>query len=278
MKIWYLIIFMMFTFAVAYPQTKDDIVLPKGGREIGDNRTFKNVNFYVTKEQVVFIEEGVSLKYFNDIANLLFASKKVNSSNIRVLPTLYADADTRFDFIQQIIRQIALIRFKVECITDNNRSIYKEISTLLKIDDSEIQRLTPKEEQQEEMDSFFNTPPPPPIPWWLAARTDMYSGNVKKVKNVLSEHKYAVIKVLSNQRIEYKDQILSETKMADLLKENDILFIRFDENLFYKDFIYAIDFVNQIAKKVEAITKSSAYPIEVFSELEEFMIENDITF
>ncbi len=269
----YLIVFMMFTFAIAYPQPKDDIVLPKGGQKyekVESLAEFEKPSLYITKEQVVFIEK-VKLEYFNSISYFLFHFGEMNPPHVFVIPRLYADTDTHFDFIQRVIHQTAMMSSKIEFATQENKSIRKDVSTLLKIDKSRISTL--KEEIVVDFDIV-----PPPIPWWLAARTDMYSGNVKKVKNVLSEHKYAVIKVLSNQRIEHKGQILSETKMADLLRENDILFIRFDENLFYKDFIYAIDFVNQIAKKVEAITKSSAYPIEVFSELEEFMIENDITF
>lgn len=275
MKIRYLIVFMMFAFAVVYPQTKDDIVLPKGGREIKENKTFQNVNFYVTKEQVVFVEEGVNLKYFTNIAQLLFALREVSPPDIWILPTLYADADTRFDFIQQIIRQMALVEFKIEFVTQENKSIYKDNSTLLKMDKSEIQRLIPEEEQGEYLSDFYSIVPPP-APWWYIARMDMYSGNAKKMKSVLSEHKYAIIKALSNQKIEYEGKVLFETKMADLLKENEILFIRFDENLLYKDYIYTIDFINQVAKKVEAVKGSSAYPIEIFSELEEFITENDI--
>lgn len=279
-KVWIVVLLLYFVNVSAQiPQT---INLPEGGRARTEDPWYFESNIYVTKEQHTFNGEGKQFGYFTEISHWLFQEKNKLNPTVWLLPTLYADADTRFSFIEQVIRQMAVaqpmfIQFATQ-EKGKKHEVLKITATLLKMDKDEIipwQEKTVSETAESE-DDFFSSIPPPPAPWYLAVHSAIYSGNPEKVKKVLNEYQYAVLKVLPNSVLEFQGKPLNINDLPKIMTKNQILFLRFDKNLKYKDYIYAVDAINKASKKVKAQKESSSYPIDIFSELEYFLEENEI--
>ncbi|MFK8275371.1 hypothetical protein ACI76Y_06790 [Capnocytophaga cynodegmi] len=281
MKILFKIILLFLFGNIAQAQTSKEINLPKGGREVQESDAYFECNIYITKNQKVTNMKDNQVSNFNEISSFMLSLKNTIPPHIWILPSLYADAETDFSFVERIIRQMALANIKIKFATQlkgTNQEIIRYAFTLLRSDGEEIIPLEEKnvsdESYQDETDFF--SPPPPPAPWYFIAHTDMYSGNPQRVKNVLTEYKYGVLKVSPNGRLEYQGKPLETNDLPEILMDKEILFFRFDKGLKYKDYIYALDIVSKAAKKAKTQKGSSSYPIDIFSELEDFLQENNI--
>lgn len=266
---------------IVQAQISKEINLPEGGREIQESDSYFEYNIYVTKNQKVTNMKDREISDFNEISSFMLSLKNRIPPHIWILPSLYADAETDFSFIERIIRQMALVNFQMKFATQlkgANQEMIRHAFTLLRSDSEEIIPLeeeTVSDESHQDETDFFS-PPPPPAPWYFVIHQNMYSGNSEIVKSVLTEHKYGVLKVFPNRILEYQGKPLAISDLPKILMENDILFFRFDKELKYKDYIYALDVVHKAAKKAEAQKGSSSYPIDIFSELEDFLEENSI--
>ncbi|GIM50562.1 hypothetical protein [Capnocytophaga stomatis] len=281
MKILFKIILLFLFGNITQAQTSKEINLPEGGWEIQESDLYFEYNTYVTKNQKVTNMKDRQISNFNEISSFMLSLKNTIPPHIWILPSLYADAETDFSFVERIIRQMALVGIKIKFVTQlkgKNQEIIRLAFTLLRSDSEKIIPLEEKnasdESHQDETDFF--SPPPPPAPWYFIVHTDMYSGNPQRVKSVLTEYKYGVLKVFPNRILEYQGKPLVISDLPKVLMEKEILFFRFDKELKYKDYIYALDMVNKATKKAEAQKGGSSYLIDVFSELEDFLEENNI--
>lgn len=101
----------------------------------------------------------------------------------------------------------------------------------------------------------------------------MYSNDAQEVSSVLKENYYATITLLPEQKIMFNGKEIGREKLSELLLNNDILFLRFGKNLRHNDYLHAIHTIYDIGKKNNY---NVAYPIELFSDLEAFLRENNI--
>lgn len=281
MRIFFKIILLFLFGNIAQAQISKEINLPEGGWEVQESDSYFEYNIYVARNQKVTNMKDSQVSNFNEISSFILSLKNTIPPHIWILPSLYADAETDFSFVERIIRQMALANIKIKFATQlkgTNQEIIRYAFTLLRSDGEEIIPLKGKnvsDELYQDVTDFFS-PPPPPAPWYFIAHTDMYSGNPQKVKNVLTEYKYGVLKVSPNGILEYQGKPLVINDLPKILIDKEILFFRFDEGLKYKDYIYALDIVSKAAKKVKTQKGGSSYPIDIFSELEDFLQENNI--
>ncbi|WP_264845109.1 hypothetical protein [Capnocytophaga catalasegens] len=288
---------------MVFAQSKYGIELPAGGRVYEGIEHLIPVDVYITKEQGVFDDAGRQFVYFDDISNYYLNKQKAPHDIL--LPRIFADKNTRFSFIQKVTKQFASVwGMKVDYMTQLSKgekgSLCLIISTSYVKDRDEISTLEQDiadekfneeinkkgfssshmegqdvtEDADEELDFSFS--PPPPMPWYLQLRLGMYSQNVEEVKKILEENKYAVVYFLPNKQIEFQNQIINDNKLTNLLKENQVLFLRFNREILYGDYIHSIERVHNIVNKLQENRKLAAYPIEVFSDLEDFLQENNI--
>lgn len=80
---------------LTFPQKRDSISLPEGGKEVS---FYATTNIYITADQNVSTDHK-SFRYFDDISNSII--NQFDYSN-RPKVLLYADKNTRFEFIEKI--------------------------------------------------------------------------------------------------------------------------------------------------------------------------------
>ncbi|MDO4230048.1 MAG: hypothetical protein Q4C98_09555 [Capnocytophaga sp.] len=291
---------------VVFAQTKYDIELPEGGREYEKSEWTVPLNFYITKKQAVFNEEGKQFVYLDDISNYCLSKYNVEEF---LSPQLFVDKNIRFSFVQKVIKQLASVRetsvsYMTQLPQSRQGCLVLHISSLYKKDEEENRTLEQdiaSEKDNEELNEEFSPPPPPlpmggqevtesteedadflappsppPLPSYLQLRVGLYSQNEEVVKEVLQGNKYAVVYLLPNKQIKYLGQIITDNEIANLQKRNQMLLLRFDKELLYGDYIHSMQRIYKKGKEIEDRGENAAYPIELFSDLEEFLQEHNI--
>lgn len=239
----------------------------------------ETVSYYITQNQEVFDENGKQLLALDDISHhFLDAQKEVT---IIYIPCIFADKDTLFGFVEKVVQHIVWAGGHKFCYMtqypDKKGYFYLDASALSREHIDEQEQDFQEEEQTENtseediMGGFF--PPPPPLPWYLNLRDKMYSKDLEEVSSVLKQNPYATITLLPEQKIAFNGKEIGREKLSELLLNHRILFLRFGKNLRYNDYIHAIHTIDEIAKKSQY---NVAYPIELFSDLEAFLKENNI--
>lgn len=238
-----------------------------------------SVAYYITENQEVFDANGKQFIFFDDISNhFLNATQEIT---IIYTPLIFADKNTPFAFVEKVIQQIVSARGHRICYMtqrhDGRGYLYLNASTLYRKDLDEIAHFQPKIEEEEtseenEMENF-SPPPPPPLPWYLSIRSMMYSNDLEEVSSVLKENQYAIITILPEQKIAFNGAEIGREKLTELLVNHRVLFLRFGKNLRYNDYIQTLNTIYEIGKKSHY---NVAYPIELFSDLEAFLKENNI--
>lgn len=101
-----------------FAQPKDGIKLPKGGKEIEIKSLTNLYSLYITKNQEVYKDDR-KLEYFQDINYTLLDQKnKIPEPWIPQMVLLYADAHTKYKFIDKIKSHITST-FSLFYMTDN---------------------------------------------------------------------------------------------------------------------------------------------------------------
>ena len=110
---------------------------------------------------------------------------------------------------------------------------------------------------------------------------DIYSGQKEKVLKVLNAYTFKSVYISVNKKIKVDNQtfdLSNKEIVKDILLTNDILFLRFESNITYNDYIESLKQIKSIIKAVQEETKKRAWVIEVSFELEKFLIEKNINF
>ncbi len=255
-----------------FGQPKTKISLPKGGVE---RSFYGTIDFYITENQEVFSEDKRLLRY-DDISNLIIMKNDIPLSERRVL--LYADKNLSYSFIEKIKEEIAQVEKVLFLMTDSIAGTKKGYSIVL---NSHLNRhkniktiLTLEQEikNQEFNESVLPPPFPPPNMWYHDFEDIIYSGKKEAIKKVLKEYSYDIIRVLPNKVLEHKEVAISSEQLKRIIKDNDILFLKFDDKSLYGDYIYAIQEIKKHQIKLKKEKENRAYLVDISLKLEKLLI------
>lgn len=265
------LVIVIFTISVSFSQVNDSIELPKGGKEVS---FYATTNIYATKTQNISTDNK-KFNYFDDISNSIM-NQFDYSSNPKVV--LYADKHTRFEFIQKIKKEIALVNKIFYIMTDSTNNskmgIPVYLNSFLGIHKNSAEILTliqVKRNEEFNGNEHQYLPPPKSLSsaWYHEFEEIIYSGNKSKIDSILKKYKYSTIKLKPQKKIIHNKQKVDSILMDKLLERNQIVFLKFDYDLVYDDYVFVINQYDQRKK----LNKEMAYLIEIPYELE-FLLKN----
>ncbi|OEJ99130.1 hypothetical protein A8C32_08115 [Flavivirga aquatica] len=248
-------------------QSKEDINLPEGGDDLS---FYGTIEVFITKNQEVFNKEK-KFNFYDDISNFILNKSKLPMLERRVL--LYADNKVKYSFIDKIKQEIALVEKMLFLMTDTIEKPKKGYSIYLNsyLNRGKEQTSILTLEQDLKNEAFNSMVPPPPLPppsmWYHEFEDILYSGKKEIIEDVLKKHSYKTLNVTSNKVLKYKQEIINNNDLTKVLKENDIVLLKFDKDIYYEDYIYAI----QEIKKLKSLEKSRTYIVEISYELENLL-------
>ncbi|WP_223552300.1 hypothetical protein [Aestuariivivens sp. NBU2969] len=258
----------------SFSQIKDSIALPEGGKEVS---FYATTNIYVTKNQNVSTDNK-TFRYFDDISNSII-NQFDYSNPPRVL--LYADKNTRFEFIERIKKEIALVDKKLYLMTDNignsSKGIPIYLNSLLGVHKNSSHILTLEQVLRNEKlnaTKYKYTPPPKPLPnvWYHDFENIIYSGNKKNIDSILEKKSYSSIRLKPEKNIAYNGKNIDLDLLKEIFTKNDIVFLKFDYHLIYDDYVFIINQYSELKK----LNKEAAYLIEIPYDLEYLLKDKQI--
>ncbi|KJD31326.1 hypothetical protein PW52_16725 [Tamlana sedimentorum] len=248
-----------------FSQPKDEIKLPKGGKKIEIKSLTNLYSLYITKNQEVYNDDK-KLEYFQDINYTLLDQKnKIPEPWIAQKVLLYADAHTKYKFIDKIKSHITST-FSLFYMTDN---IYDLIATSFRFNNfskksfllEEINSL--QEEELIESSSITMDISDFANPWWVELERDLYSDNKEVIQGAINQHNHTLITVSPNKALKHKDLLLNDNNLKALIKSNKVLYLDFDDNTYYEDYLDAIQKIKKHQIALEKKQEEKAYVIEV---------------
>ncbi len=282
-----LISFLLFT-TVLNAQVSS-IELPEGEDEIKINRFTPLLSIYVDENNEVYLEKE-PIRVFDLAKELSYLRYKMPFEvQMRIKVFLYVDNNSSYSVIDEIKSQLASAYFerlyyKTNSIED--KDILKGISWTnhqsfyhLKMPNK---ILTKKEQERNKryndslgkLGGFDGIPPPPPPQpnWFFDSQYIIYSDSKAAIEEALEGKKYSCV-TLTNVGFEKDNEIIKfddKEKLETLFYSQDIVFVRFSENLKYSNYISAIkDYKNLEIKK-------RGYFFELSSEIEKIHEKSDI--
>ena len=275
----YLFIILIIITSFGYGQPIDKIKLPKGGTDINITKTVQMYSLYITVNQEVYNDDK-RLDYFKDINYSIQEqrNKSVDFSFPQKL-FLYADKKVQYKFIDKIKGYFVAPKW-VYYMTDGIEQL-KATTFWLNYGNQnlEIEEIMTLEQDVKNEALNCEGPSllmPPPMAWYHEFEDIIYSRNKESIDNVLKEHTHDVLQISKNKTINYKNKVINEDSLLKFFKNNEVLFLKFDGDILYEDYISAIQIIKDILNFLEKKQEKRAYVVEVSYELEIFLKRNNI--
>ena len=251
-------------------QPKESIKLPEGGKEMAIEEALQLFSLYVTENQEVY-NDGRKLEYFDDISYAIIDQKNKSIDEwVSQLVLLYADKNVRYSFIDAIKMEVAKAKNNIHYNTGNIEAL-ESINKLLEYNPNNYRSLNPIKTKTEDLDKeeielvFMMSPPPPPP----SLVEYIYAVDKTMVEEGLSFFStYTFITLKNDKILDSNGEPLDEQNLANLIPNEALLFIRYDKNLLYGDYIKSTLKLDEIRKKLKETKQIEFRPFEVSSELE----------
>jgi biopolymer transport protein ExbD len=247
-----------------FAQPKNEINLPKGGKDIEIKQLTSLYSLYITKNQEVYNDDR-KLDYYQDISYTFFNQLYKNASIGIPLFMLYADVKTPFKFVSKVKQYIPGHRwvfYMTENIEGLTATAFRSYGSIKNFVLDEI--LTLEAENDLLIEEFPFAPPlPPPSMWYVDFEETLYSNDREAIQGSLNEYTHALITISQNKKLKHNDLVLDEVALGELVKKNKVLFLDFEENVFYEDYIDAIQKIKQYQIDLERNGEDKAYVVEV---------------
>ncbi|AXP81951.1 hypothetical protein CJ739_2886 [Mariniflexile rhizosphaerae] len=257
-----------------FTQPKNEINLPNGGKDIEINNLTSLYSLYITKNQEVFNDDK-KLEYFQDVNYTFLNQLNKNISMGIPLVLIYADIKTPFKFVSKIKQYIPNHRwlfYMTENIEGLKATAFRNYGSAKNFGLEEI--LTMEEENDLLVEGFPFAPPlPPPSMWYNDFEDIIYSGKKEDINEVLKKHTHNTLKVSLNKTLTHKGKIIDSNNLKKILEETDVVFLKFDNDILYEDYIHVVQEINRILKQIEKLKESGAYVIEISFQLEELYMD-----
>ena len=251
----------------SFGQSKEEIILPKGGRNMS---FYGTIEFYITKNQEVFNSNN-RLQFYDDISNFILSKSTLPLPDRRVL--LYADNAVKYSFIDKIKQEIALVEKALFLMTDNIDNPKKGYSIFLnsylnKHKNIEIIHTLEQDTRNKEYNESATPPPfPPPNIWYHDFENTIYSGNKEEIIKALNKYSHDELVVSNNKTLKLKDKPIDEVSLIELFKQYEVLFLKFDYDILYEDYIHTIQEIKKVQQELYEKNEKKAYVIEVSFQL-----------
>ncbi|MHA7056065.1 ExbD/TolR family protein [Aquimarina sp. M1] len=268
-------------------QPTDQIQLPTGGEKINLKHTTPLLSFYVTKNQEVYLENK-KLDFYEEIYYALEKKKHTELEEltpfIRIL--LYADKEVKYKTIDRIKSEIGAVFRTIYYQTGNIKDISEATPAILSGSLKE-KNTTPiiSLEDQEKITSIKTSslplpPPPPPMFWHYELDPLLYSKRKKEIQLTLKQYTYTSLWINQNGNLIHKGKTISikdSSILKGVLKENQIVFLRFDNDITYNYYMQTIQELRQISKSLEKSKEKRAWVTEISYDLENLYRKIEIT-
>ena len=251
-------------------QPKESIKLPEGGKEMAIEEALQLFSLYVTENQEVY-NDGRKLEYFDDISySILDQKNKSIDEWTPQLVLLYADKNVKYSFIEAIKIEVAKAKNNIHYNTGNVEAL-ETINKLLEYNPNNFKSLhfiKSKEEElaEGEIESVFMMTPPPPPPSLVAYIYAVDKTMVEEGLNSFSTYTFVTLK--NDKILDSNGEPLDEQNLANLIPNEALLFIRYDKNLLYGDYIKSTVKLDELRKKLKETKQIEFRPFEASSELE----------
>lgn len=110
-------------------------------------------------------------------------------------------------------------------------------------------------------------------PWWVELERNLYSDNKEVIQGAINEHNHSLITVSPNKTLKHKDLLLNDNNLKVLLKSNKVLYLDFNDNVYYEDYLDAIQKIKKHQIALEKNQEERAYIIEVSINLKKHVNE-----
>lgn len=255
-KTQYIFIFTLF-FSLIINAQIESINLPKGNVEIKVNHFSPIISIYVDSTNSVYLEKEL-IKVYDISKELLYIRYKMPfEAQMTIKIFLYVDNNADYSTVDEIKTQLASayyerVYYKTNSIED--KDILKGISwtnhqSFFHLNRPEIV-LTKKEyESQKRLNDSINeefadipAPPAPPSNWFFYSQHIIYSDSQNAIDEALEDKIYTCV-TLTNEGYKSGNDILTfdkKEKVEDLFSYNDIVFVKFSQDLKYENYFKAV--------------------------------------
>lgn len=255
-----------------FGQPKDKINIPKGGEDIKITEFTNLFSLYITENQEVY-NDHKRLMYFEYINYSLRTQRNSIEPWMPLKVLLYADEKVYYKFIDKIKSHIPVTTW-LYYMTDNVedlRAISFRLNSRCKksLLLEEIPTLEKDTSSIEETIEIIDAPE-------LQLEKDLYFGRKKAVKKTLNSLSNKTLIVSKNKTLlnSIGENIDSEF-LERLIKKNRVLFLKFDDAIFYEDYLHTIQKIKKIYNGLDK-GEQRAYVIEISYELEKIMKDKKI--
>ncbi|MDZ4147781.1 MAG: hypothetical protein U1C58_05810 [Flavobacteriaceae bacterium] len=252
-----------------FAQPKKEINLPKGGKDIKINRVTGLYSLYVTKNQEVYNDDK-RLEYYQDINYTYLNQFYKNISYGDPLVLIYADNKTPYRFVSKIKEYIPghrWIFYMTENIEGLKATAFGNYAPDKNLALEEIITLDDEIKIKKFNDSVSSPPLPPPNMWYDDFVQTIYSGNKEAIQEALKNYAHSVINISQIKKLDDNKLVLDKEFVKNAIKNNNIVFLRFDDSTLYEDYIFVIQKIKEVLIELEKLDENIAYVIEISNQL-----------
>jgi biopolymer transport protein ExbD len=258
-----------------FTQPKNEINLPNGGKDIEINNLTSLYSLYITKNQEVFNDDK-KLEYFQDVNYTFLNQLNKNISMGIPLVLVYADVKTPFKFVSKIKQYIPNHRwvfYMTENIEGLKATAFRNYGSAKNF---ELEEILTMEEENDLLDEEFLFETLPINSWHFDFEKTMHSGNKEAIIEALNSYSHSVLTISQHKTVMHNELFLNDESLKKLIKANQVLFLDCDDDIFYEDYIDAIQKIKKHQITLEKNEEDKAYIIEVSLSLKKHFKEMDI--
>lgn len=271
------LVFMFVFILCGYSQPKDKIALPKGGKDIEFTQLTNLYSLYVTKNQEVY-NDGKKLEYFQDISYTLQHQKNSLEPWMPFKMLLYADGKVLYKFIDKIKNQFSIFPWGIYFMTDNTSDLKGtsfRYTTHIK-EDIRLEKINTLEEDIFISQNSFEETIDIGLAWQMQLEEYLYASKKEEVQKILKEYPAFVLTVAKNKTKLHNNESIDYDILKELINKNKILFLKFKDDIYYEDYLDALQEIKKIKKVLRDKNENNAYIIEISFELESLLKEMNI--
>jgi len=273
----------------------DNIVLPKGDREIKIRQSTPIFSIHIDELKNIYLEDRLtSIQELDESLSNMYNKVPLHlKSNVVIF--LYADARLDYMLIDQVKTQISRVDlrkvvYKTNSIEDEDflKGVYRRTPPSYFRGTIE-ERLGVKtdtiftghwKESTNVKNNISELPPPEPPPriWIYDFEEIIYSNQKEVIKEVLLERTNECVTItddgfLISSGIITLDQV---DQLTTLFRSNEVLLVNFDRNLKYKSYFNAINVFKTVLGEMKN-RERKPFILELSLELTEYYQKEDIT-
>ena len=277
-----------------HSQQKDNINLPyiecDENLPLNRNLNSRTVNIFVNKEWTIYIRDK-KLVYWDEVASILASIGRDSIIEKTALSsvTIYADESIKYRFLDKLKSEIARtgIKYFLFKLNEESSSDFEAELVHGTIEPKWVDRVIRTKEYEFDSVNLIKTN----IPAWLKVKDSgkfdeeihynfrkfLYSGEIDKVEQFLAKNQNASIILLPGKKFKIKNHVFSLENVKSFVQltiEQKIIFVRFDNDLDYDDYIHYLNFKRKVfnSKDKSANSKSAKF-VEVSFGLEKKLKE-----